>query len=840
MKENYTILIVEDEPVNLEILTRALERDYFVITAQNGREALDLIRSSKFKISAIILDLIMPVMNGYEFLEEYSKSDDLKKIPVLVSSGDKEVESETRCLELGANDFISKPYNISVIKLRLLNAIERSQFELLEQLKYAVDFDALTGIYNKDKLFREVKNFLLHNSDKQYVYMSYDIDNFKVFNSFFGVEEGDKLIKSMANHLKLLMREIPNSLYSRNTADIFSIIVENDKEIITKIIQECVNFLTEYKPEYRIKPTFGIYIINDRSIGGAIMNDRAKIAARHCKGKFTQYFSYYDEKISEEMGNAQILINRMEKALDEEQFVVYYQPKYDLKSNLPAGAEALCRWIDPENGIISPGAFIPVFEKNGLISKLDYYMWEHVCKQIQNWIKRGIKPLPVSINVSRVNIYNPKLVEIFCELTEKYNVPRELFNIELTESAYTDAPQLINGVMKQFRDNGFITLMDDFGSGYSSLNVLKDMPVDELKIDMKFMSDTDFPERGKCILASIVKMAKWLNMTVVAEGVEKEKQANFLRGIGCEYIQGYYFAKPMPAEEYEKLITTGDADERYIGVQKNDLFAKISRERNINIGEVFINSLHASGIYTYMGTILELITANDAFYNIFGFDNAKNSTIDAFKSIDECWYKVIDDALKRAIRNKGIEKCEYKKTDSKGNQIWIALTIQYLCEIDSKYVGMVSFENITKEKINEAEKCLTNSRTPNVIVIDDSGVSENKLIEALNNNCECFRTYNCQEASDIMTKGNFDIDLIIIDSNNINDVESFLDKRIKNKKLSNIPVIISVSDISENIYNMISEKDISDYIVKPYNNNIVQKRVWNVINASRKNNLCKI
>ena len=152
MKENYTILIVEDEPVNLEILTRALERDYFVITAQNGREALDLIRSSKFKISAIILDLIMPVMNGYEFLEEYSKSDDLKKIPVLVSSGDKEVESETRCLELGANDFISKPYNISVIKLRLLNAIERSQFELLEQLKYAVDFDALTGIYNKDKL----------------------------------------------------------------------------------------------------------------------------------------------------------------------------------------------------------------------------------------------------------------------------------------------------------------------------------------------------------------------------------------------------------------------------------------------------------------------------------------------------------------------------------------------------------------------------------------------------------------------------------------------------------------------------------------------------------------
>lgn len=699
MKENYTVLIVDDEPINLKILTKALEQEYFVLTAQNGKEALDIIENSKFKISAIILDLIMPVMNGYEFLEIYSTDSKLREIPVLVSSGEKEIGSETKCLELGANDFISKPYNISVIKLRLLNAIERSQLILLKELKYAVDFDALTDIYNKDKLFREVKGFLTKHSNKKFVFMVYDVDNFKVYNSFFGVEEGDKLIQAMANHIKYLMREIPNSLYSRNGADTFNIVVEYNSEIISKIIHECVKFLMEYKPEYRIKPTFGIYIIDDINTGVAIMNDRAKLASRKCKGKFTQYSSYYDETLSAEIERSQLLINRVETAMEKEEFVVYYQPKYDIRTSKPESTEALCRWIDPVEGIIPPNSFIPIFEKNGLISKLDYYMWEHVCIHLRNLMDKGIKPLPVSVNISRVNIYNPKLVEVFCELLNKYDIPRELFNIELTESAYTETPEIMARVMSEFRVNGFITMMDDFGSGYSSLNVLKNIPVDKLKIDMKFMEASDYAGRGECIVASVIRMAKWLNMTVVVEGIETESQVNFLRGIGCEYIQGYYFAKPMPFDEYVKLITTGDVDKKYLGVE-NDLHTKIANEKNINFSEIISNSQHATALFSVNINKKEvkLISGNENYYDIFGFKFIKEGMIELSKFIDINAENKLFETISEAIKNKNSAEYEYRQVDIHNNNIWIYLIVNYMCDVDNRSVVLINFENITQQK----------------------------------------------------------------------------------------------------------------------------------------------
>ena len=244
----------------------------------------------------------------------------------------------------------------------------------------------------------------------------------------------------------------------------------------------------------------------------------------------------------------------MNHALNSSQFIPYLQPKYDLKTNKATGAEALVRWAHPQKGLVSPGIFIPIFERNGFISKLDFYMWESVCKILRNWIDSGKKVVPVSVNISRTNLYNPELVDIICNLVKKYDIPPELLNLELTETSYMDNPALMMETVQRLRDKNFIVLMDDFGSGYSSLNTLKDITVDVLKIDMKFLQETVHQERSRKILECVINLAKKLNVPVVAEGAETEDQVNFLRDMGCEFVQGFYFSKPIPLKEFEQLI----------------------------------------------------------------------------------------------------------------------------------------------------------------------------------------------------------------------------------------------------------------------------------------------
>ena len=288
-----------------------------------------------------------------------------------------------------------------------------------------------------------------------------------------------------------------------------------------------------------------------------VMIDHAKLASKECKGNYIQNYHIYTEEIGKSIQEAQSIVSKMERAMKEEQFVLYLQPKYGLAKYKLRGAEVLIRWLTPE-GMVSPGKFIPVFEKNGLIMKLDYYVWEQSCKLIRNWLDRGIKPFPISVNISRVSMYNPRIVEEIHELTVKYDVPPELFQLELTESAYTDNPESIKKAMQQLQEYGFKILMDDFGSGYSSLNVLKDISVDILKMDMKFMAapGSENQRRSESIVANVIRLAKDLDLPVIAEGVEEKEQVEFLSSVGCEYVQGYYFARPMPVAEYEKLAFT--------------------------------------------------------------------------------------------------------------------------------------------------------------------------------------------------------------------------------------------------------------------------------------------
>ena len=345
-----------------------------------------------------------------------------------------------------------------------------------------------------------------------------------------------------------------NCVFGRIDGDVFGICFPKDEKKLNGFILYIKQELKKYKAAYYLETAMGIYDILDNNLDVRNIIARATLAAKQCKGQYMIHEARYTEELRAKIIREQNIINEMEHALETGEFVVYFQPKYELDHCRPSGAEALVRWKKADGTIVSPGDFIPVFESNGFIIRLDYYVWDQVCRFIKNNLAHRGDSEVISVNVSRVNLYNPDFLESLVNLVEKYKIPPKYLNLELTESAFSDDARMIQNAVDYLHKAGFTILMDDFGSGYSSLNVLKDIDIDVLKIDMRFLSKGPSEERGEKILEAVIKMAKSLDMLVIAEGVEEEKQVKMLKRLGCDYIQGYYFAKPMPKKDYVKLL----------------------------------------------------------------------------------------------------------------------------------------------------------------------------------------------------------------------------------------------------------------------------------------------
>mgnify|MGYP003290656876 CR=1 FL=1 len=374
--------------------------------------------------------------------------------------------------------------------------------------------------------------------------------------------------------------------------------------------------------DYNIKVSCGVYVINDYNMDVSEMYDRAYLAAKNCKGKFVQNIAYYDESMIEDMRQEQFVINAVNKAIEEEQFVVYLQPKINLITGKPYGAEALVRWMHPTRGMIAPAEFIPVYERNGIIGRLDQYMWRKVCALLRKWIDEGKEPDPISVNVSRVNIYNPHLVEILNKIIIEYRIPPQLLNLEITESAFMEDQSLVMRTVKRLHDLGFKIMMDDFGSGYSSLNVLKDMDVDYLKIDMKFLQEEKaFNGKGEKVLTSVVRMAKWLQLPSIVEGVETEEQVDFLKCIGCEYAQGFYYAKPMSVVDYEMYIAREQKKEEKVSRNENsDMINELWNTRS-SVSVLFEALDVPISVYEYRNDKIELLRSNELYEKYINIAN---------------------------------------------------------------------------------------------------------------------------------------------------------------------------------------------------------------------------
>ena len=702
MSEKSKVLVVDDKQVERVMMKRILSGTYEVIEAENGKEAFEILYERSTEITAVLLDIVMPEYDGYYFLERYHKAQMYQAIPVIVLTMEIDIETEIKCLGMGAWDFIRKPYDVDVVRFRLKNVIGSSSQNISKALKYRAEYDILTGIYNKTNMFQATSAMLERYPDRHFAFVRMDIEKFQLINSFFGMSAGDMLLKYIADFLICAVRNRSDVTFGRMDADIFCFCVsyENTKELVESF-DKMRDILSRYPLDFDIVPIFGVYLIAGKKITPDHMYDRANLAAKHCKGNYIRNYAFYTRQMSQEIEKEQRIVNSMKSALENHEFVVFYQPKYGLSDNQIAGAEALVRWKHPERGMISPGEFIPVFERNGFITKLDYYVWEQTCIQLRKWMDEGKNPLPISVNLSRVSLYNKDIVNVICNLVDSYRIPRRLFQVELTESAYNTNPKAVQDMMQRLREEGFYILMDDFGSGYSSLNVLKDIVVDVLKMDMKFFAGDDREGRGENIMAAVIRMAKWLNMPVVAEGVERIEQVEFLRSIGCEYVQGYYFAKPMPVEEYEKLQFDRPHAERKKETERlvdiDSLWTPASQ-----LESLFLNAKQGVAVYEYGKEQIEIIRVNNAYYEVFGYQNISQKK-DIFQGIPKRYHKRILDAFFYTA-DKGREtQCEFSRKNEAGEEIFISLKLYDVGIVGNKHIIYGVFLNVTEPKQLEWE-----------------------------------------------------------------------------------------------------------------------------------------
>ena len=449
---------------------------------------------------------------------------------------------------IGNVSWIALLVSITLIFLTLTFYQRRSNQKLIQMLY----LDPVTGGSNWYKFRHDTKKILNSRMflKKHYALVNFDINRFKVINDSFGHQKGDEVLRDIYNLVNKWAK--PGEPVTRYSADQFYILMSYQEESdITERITELNNRLHQLKFTKTVKFYFGVYYIKDRKNSIDRMGEFAGIAKLKIKGSNDEIVSCFDNTSKQILLEEEKIEKSMYAALKNNEFLVYLQPKYTTVKEELSGAEALVRWNKGKNELISPGQFIPLFEKNGFIVELDMYMLRNVCRIQRSWMDKGFQPMPISVNISRVHFANPHLSEIIRDTVDEYGIPHEMIELELSENAFLQNKQRLITTVIHLRKYGFLVSMDDFGAGYSSLNSLKDIPLDVVKLDGELFRITEEAERGLTVIRSAILMAKDLNMKVVAECIETKEQVDFLCTIGCDIIQGYYYAKPMPVEQFE-------------------------------------------------------------------------------------------------------------------------------------------------------------------------------------------------------------------------------------------------------------------------------------------------
>ncbi len=658
-------------------------------------------------------DLIKEIHEKTFFLNSIDDKISLK-LPVIGIMKTINLEAQKKFYELGVLECFpasTPPENFFEIISHVTNHFEEEKQRISSlhdlqknTIKQLVRLDKKTGVYNKQTFLNKTQEMLAKNPDKQYYLVLVNLDRFKVFNDLFGFSAGDKILEKIGNHLNSTISEF--STYGHIYADHFVVCTPAvSNEILFMILGKVDAYVKSLHPKFDFICRYGIYVITNPKTDVSLAIDRAELALASIKQNFTERFAFYNESMIENLKDEQELITDMVVGLQRNEFTVYLQPQYDYTTESLVGAEALVRWNHPTKGLISPAIFVPVFERNGFITQLDLFIWEKTCQLLRKWKDMGLNPIPVSVNISRRDIYNQNLVQIFNGLLKKYNLTPDLLRLEITESAYMENPTQLIQVVEELRDNGFCLEMDDFGSGYSSLNTLKEVPVNVLKLDMKFIaSDTKDLKDGKNnskggnILSSVIRMANWLHLPVIAEGIESKEQADYLKSIGCFYMQGYYFARPLPIEKYEELLTNLSP----VNFEKNQKDAELEAAKFLDASEnstlFFNNFIGGAAIIEWSGENIEALRMNDQFFEEIGTTRHDFSKMqkDIVSGIEKYSQEAFFSTLYEAMNSKKSCFCEIQLKPFYENTqpFWVRIHLRHIGKTVTSNIYYLTVENI--------------------------------------------------------------------------------------------------------------------------------------------------
>ena len=604
------LLAISDAKTQSE-LSEIINEYYNIVNAVDEQAIIEYLTNIDENIVAAVIDIniALPIVKKIRTIPAF------ENFPILVSTDTDNSEVEDTLIDLNVIDFLKTPFAPRRVINRLKNAAKLAE---IAKAVNELERDELTGLFTRKAFLRNAEIEIANNPGKHFCIIAFDFDNFKSSNSLYGVEKCNEFLAYTA---KKMMAMYPHGISGRYGGDQYIIMFEYKEEVNLDLLNSISKEILDTAPIPHQIVKMGIYAPIDVELPIVICCDRAFLAINGIKGKYGKNLAFFENNLQNQLLNEQRIIESMERALEEEQFQVFYQPKHETITGHIAGAEALVRWNHPEYGFMTPNQFIPLFERNGFITKLDVFVVERVCKDIQRWQQDGYPLIPISINVSRRDFIEPGCIEHQIKIIDSYGIDHSLLHMEVTESLYSENPEIIISQLKKVQDLGFMIEMDDFGAGYSSLGLLSSFPLNILKLDISFVKNII---QNEIVIENIIKMAHRMELLTVAEGAESTDQFKILKTLGCDYIQGFYFSKPLSLSDFErylkkssvlplKQITMPDIlTEETVPLSENMLMAASEVADGIPGG---FFSYHADGE-------LEIISFNRELIRMFGCTNA--------------------------------------------------------------------------------------------------------------------------------------------------------------------------------------------------------------------------
>jgi diguanylate cyclase (GGDEF)-like protein len=566
---NFTVMLVDDEPATLNVIQTFLEEagyKNFVATTQPA-EAMKLLRERRPDI--LLLDLMMPKVTGFDILQQVRGDESLRFTPVIIVTADGDPAKKLRLLEMGATEILTKPVDSSELRLRVRNALAFKAYQ--DRL---TDYDALTGLPNRNRFISDVAAALTRAERSRSIcaLLHVDLDRFKQINDTLGHRVGDALLRAVSARLQTALVDVettnwrrpqdpePGLVLARISGNGFASLLTNlvNVDVASRVARNTLAalagpFPVDGRQLYLTASIGAAFSPNDGADAETLLKN-AEMAMYQAKERGRNTFEFFSEEMNARALERLSLEGQLRRALEREEFVLYYQPKVDVSAPRIVGAEALLRWKHPDLGMIPPARFIPVAEETGLIVEIGNWVLRSAAQQVRAWTQQGLPAIPVSVNVSGGQVRQRKLLEGVRRALEASGIPPSSLVVELTESMLMDAAAGNVELLAKLKETGVRLSMDDFGTGYSSLTYLKRFPIDELKIDRAFISGIPAERDSMAIVAAIVGMARALGLKVVAEGVETEEQLRFLRTLRCDAYQGYYCSRPVPPEPFAELL----------------------------------------------------------------------------------------------------------------------------------------------------------------------------------------------------------------------------------------------------------------------------------------------